>query len=100
MNPSHTTNLAFDAPNGVNGDVLLRDQGQSHRLHEPGLMISSVDPISGQEIADLAGLPYIIDGNMVIYFESAETRQAYRNIPIDHPFGLQDNPDEDGEAEV
>ncbi len=99
MNSSHTINLAFDASNGAASDVLLRDQGQSHRLHEPGLMISSVDPITGQEIEDLAGRPYIIDGNMVIYFESIETRQAYRDIPIDHPFKLQDNSDQDGEAE-
>lgn len=40
-----------------------------------------------------------IDGNVVMYFESEETRRAYLDTPIDHPFHLIDNPYEDGEAE-
>ena len=101
INPLFTgnTGLAFDAPNAIAMDCLQRDQGQSHRLHEPGLMISSVDPMTGAEIEDLSGHPYIVDGNMVIYFESLETRQAFQEMPIDHPFHLVDNPYEDGEAE-
>ena len=45
MSPLFTGNdgLAFDAPNAIAMDCLPRDQGQSHRLHEPGLMISSMD---------------------------------------------------------
>lgn len=101
MNPTANTRsaLAFDTLNWSATDAMQRDKEQSHRLHEPELMISSVDPITGVEIEDLSGRPYIIDGNMVIYFESEETRKAFQAMPIDHPFRLQDNPYEEGEAE-
>lgn len=91
--------LEFDKLNWTATDAMQRDKEQSHRLHEPELMISTVDPITGVEIEDLSGRPYIVDGNMVIYFESEETRKAFQDMPIDHPFRLQDNPYEEGEAE-
>jgi hypothetical protein len=31
-----------------------------------------------------------------MYFESEETRQAYLDTPVDHPFRLIDNPDGEG----
>lgn len=103
MNPTANApmlpELAFDTLNWTATDALQRDKEQSHRLHEPAQLISSVDPITGIEIDDLAGRPYIVDGNMVIYFESEETRKAFQDMPIDHPFHLVDNPYEDGEAE-
>lgn len=103
MNPTASTPtlpaLAFDKLNWSATDAMQRDKEQSHRLHEPELMISTVDPITGVEIEDLSGRPYIVDGNMVIYFESEETRKAFQDMPIDHPFRLQDNPYEEGEAE-
>ena len=89
----------FDALNYVATDALPRDAEQSRRLHEPERMLTGIDPISGLDIDDLSGKPYIVDGNVVMYFESEETRQAYRDTPIDHPFRLVDNPYEDGEAE-
>lgn len=89
----------FDALNYVATDALPRDVEQSHRLHEPEQMLTNIDPITGRDIDDLAGKPYIVDANVVMYFESEETRQAYRDMPIDHPFHLIDNPYEDGEAE-
>ncbi|MBI5462659.1 MAG: hypothetical protein HY941_10790 [Gammaproteobacteria bacterium] len=89
----------FDALNYVATDPLPRDAEQSHRLHEPEQMLTDIDPITGHDIDDLSGKPYIVDGNVVMYFESEETRQAYRDMPIDHPFHLVDNPYEDGEAE-
>jgi YHS domain-containing protein len=89
----------FDALNYVATDALPRDAEQSRRLHEPERMLSSIDPISGLDIDDLSGKPYIVDGNVVMYFESEETRQTYRDTPIDHPFRLVDNPYDDGEAE-
>jgi hypothetical protein len=99
MNISTPVSLSFDAPNWQAGDCLPRDKEQSHRLHEPESMLSSIDPITGLDIEDLSGKPYIVDGNMVMYFASEETRQAYLDTPKDHPFHLQDNPWEDGEAE-
>lgn len=103
MNPATQTPvlpaLAFDKLNWTATDALPRDQEQSHRLHEPEQIISTVDPITGKEIENLEGRPYIVDGNMVIYFESEETRKAFQDMPTDHPFKLQDNPLEEGEAE-
>lgn len=91
--------LSIESLNWRAMDHLPRDCDQSHRLHEPNLMISSVDPMTGEEINDLSGHPYIVDGNMVIYFENDATRQTFRDMPIDHPFHLIDNPYEEGEAE-
>jgi hypothetical protein len=103
MNPNAETHelpaLAFDKLNWTATDALPRDQEQSHRLHEPEQLISTVDPITGVEIEDLTGRPYIVDGNMVIYFESEESRKAFQAMPIDHPFHMQDNPYDEGEAE-
>jgi hypothetical protein len=89
----------FDAINYVATDPDQRDREQSHRLHEPQWMITTIDPITGKDIQDLSGRPHIVDGNIVMYFESEETRQAYLDTPIDHPFKLVDNPDEDWVAE-
>jgi hypothetical protein len=95
----NTTVHSHTSVNYVGTDPAVRDRGQSHRLHEPGLMISTIDPITGRDIEDLAGRPYHVDGNMVMYFESEKTRQEYLDMPLDHPVPLPDNPDEDGEAE-
>ena len=62
-------------------------------------MLSSIDPITGRDIDDLSGHPYLINGNMTMYFESDETRQAYIDTPKDHPVHLPDNPTEEGYAE-
>ena len=89
----------YDALNYVATDPDTRDRLQSRRIHEPGLMINSIDPISGRDIDDLSGHPYHVDGNLVIYFESEETRKEYLDMPLDHPVPLPDNPDEDWVAE-
>lgn len=89
----------FDCLNYVGTDADTRDQTQSQRLHEPSLMISTIDPISGNDIMDVAAHPYIVDGNLVMYFESMQTRQAYIDTPVDHPVPLPDNPYEDWVAE-
>ncbi|HHO67787.1 MAG TPA: hypothetical protein ENK12_02030 [Gammaproteobacteria bacterium] len=86
----------FDSLAYVGTDPLPRDQVPSHRLHEPERMITTIDPITGRDIEDLAGKPYLVDGNMVIYFESEETRQAYIDEPVDHPVHLPDNPVDEG----
>lgn len=99
MSTATSPHPGFDAANWVATDCLPRDQEQSRRLHEPESMLTCIDPITGRDIDNLSGRPYLVDGNVVIYFESVETRQAYLDTPKDHPFRLQDNPDEDGEAE-
>lgn len=86
----------FNVANYVGTDPLPRDRSQGFRLHEPTQMLSCIDPITGREIEDLSGHPYIVDGNMTMYFESEETRQAYLDMPLDHPFHLVDNPTGEG----
>lgn len=90
---------SMDSQNWHAGDNLARDREQSTLLHEPNFIISRVDPISGVTIDDVAGHPSIQDGNVTIYFENETTRQAYQDLPMDHPLRLADNPNEEGEAE-
>lgn len=51
--------------------------------------VSTTDPISFNDIEDPTGLPYVVEGdadhNVVIYFESQANRQAYLEIPVEHP---------------
>ena len=99
MSMESTTVHLCDSLNYVATDAMPRDRTQSSRLHEPTQMITTIDPISGRDIEDLAGRPYIVDGNIVMYFEPEATRQAYLDTPIDHPLRLADNPTEDWVAE-
>ena len=96
---THENVKQFDALNYVGTAPETRDAEQSHRLHEPDHRITTIDPISGNDIQELSGRPHIVDGNIVIYFETEENRQAYIDMPMDHPVKLPDNPYEDGEAE-
>ena len=82
--------------NYVGTDPLPRDRTQSARLHEPTQMLSTIDPITGRDIEDLSGHPYVVDGNVTMYFENEETRKAYLEMPTDHPFHLIDNPTDEG----
>lgn len=90
MNTSTSTYIEPDIKFGeigwISKSALPRDQGQSHRLHEPASMISSIDPVSGHDVMGMTGHPSIIDGILTIYFESEETRTAYMNTPLNHPY--------------
>jgi YHS domain-containing protein len=88
----HNSNVT----NYIATDPLERDKTQSVRLHEPAQIISSTDPITGRKITDLTGHPYLVDGNVTIYFETEATRQEFMDMPIDHPFHLVDNPTDEG----
>jgi hypothetical protein len=59
-------------------------------------MLTYIDPITGRGIDDLTGHPFVVDGNVTMYFESERTRQEYLDMPIDHPFHLVDNPTDEG----
>lgn len=95
----NTTVHNFDSLAYVATDPMPRDQEQSHRLHEPTNMITTIDPITGRDISDLEARPSIVDGNLVIYFESEATRQEYLDTPMDHPLRLPDNPIDEWVAE-
>ena len=51
--------------------------------------IQTTDPISGRDITDLEGKPYIVDSGsteeLVIYFESDATTQEFLSIPVERP---------------
>ncbi len=50
---------------------------------------STTDPITGFDIVDPKSRPYLVEGNasadLTIYFESNASRQAYIDIPVQHP---------------
>ena len=51
--------------------------------------IETTDPITGRDIKDLAGKPYVLESgteeDLTIYFESETSRQQYLAIPVEHP---------------
>ena len=98
MKTSHTVHQ-FDSINYVNTDPDRRDREQSDRLHEPAGIVTTIDPVTGRDIENPESAPNIIDGNVIINFETRATRQAYLDEPLDHPLRLPDNPLEEGVAE-
>jgi hypothetical protein len=84
--PAQTTpTIRFEFLNWQATDPLPRDQTQSKRLHEPGKRVDTIDPMTGNDIKDISGHPFLVDGNLTIYFETEETRNAYLDMPFDHP---------------
>ena len=77
--------LKFESLNWVASDPMPRDQTQSHRLHEPEFRTNTIDPMTGDDIADAKSHPSLADGNLTVYFETEATRKAYVDLPIDHP---------------
>lgn len=78
--------VSFENLNWIASDPLPRDQDQSHRLHEPDHLINSIDPITGRDIGNVSGHPFIVDGNLTIYFESEMSRKTYRETPVNYPY--------------
>jgi len=52
-------------------------------------IISTTDPINGFDISSLKDHPHLVEGddanNLTIYFETKSSRQAYIDIPVEHP---------------
>jgi YHS domain-containing protein len=98
--PKQPVVIGFQNDNWIGDDPLPRDQQQSHRLHEPEHMISTIDPVTGHDVIGAAGHPSIVDGNLTIYFESEATRKTYQDTPANHPFeklpGLPGDEDDRG----
>jgi YHS domain-containing protein len=86
--------------NGI-GNILDRDKTQSRRLHEPEHRMNTIDPMNGNDIDNVLAHPSIKDGNITMYFESEDTKQAYIKMPINHPnrilpFPVSENDDRGG----
>jgi hypothetical protein len=88
MNTStqHASAIRFEDLNWVATTPLARDKEQSHRLHEPDHLISTIDPITGNDIGDVRGHPSLVDGNLTIYFESEGSKTEYEHTPVNHPY--------------
>jgi YHS domain-containing protein len=82
----HMPVLNMESPNWVTTSPLPRDQEQSHRLHEPDHQISTIDPITGRDIGDVSNHPFLVDGNLTIYFESEKTKARFEHTPLNHPY--------------
>jgi len=61
---THAPALRFEELNWVASSPLPRDREQSHRLHEPDHLISTIDPINGHDIDDVRHHPYLSDGKL------------------------------------
>lgn len=94
---NHAEEIKMENNEGLSDDYILdRDKTTGD---QPDKLISNIDPISGKDIPDINGRPFLVDGNMTMYFESEETKQAYLNMPKEHPHAQLGNPDQEGEAE-
>jgi hypothetical protein len=82
----YTPAIRFEELNWVATSALPRDQEQSHRLHEPEHLIGTIDPMTGQDIMQVQGHPFIVDGNLTIFFESEETKAEFERMPLNHPY--------------
>lgn len=56
----------FSVANDGAADPLPRHQPQRSRLQEPAQMLATIDPITGDDIEDLAGRPCLVDGNGIL----------------------------------
>ena len=46
------------------------------------MRISTLDPISMNDVKDTETAPYIIDGDLKIYFENEENKAEYLDVPL------------------
>lgn len=49
------------------------------------MIVETTDPITGNEVTDLENAPYIVDGELKIYFESEASKAEFQDIPVEHP---------------
>ena len=49
------------------------------------MIVETTDPITGNDVKDLEHAPFIIDGDLKIYFESEESKQAFLDIEVENP---------------
>lgn len=49
------------------------------------MIVETTDPITGHDVKDLEHAPYIIDGDLKIYFESEDSKRQFLEIEVEHP---------------
>jgi hypothetical protein len=45
----------------------------------------TTDPITGHDVSDLPHAPFVIDGDLKIYFESEQSKAEFLGIEVEHP---------------
>ncbi len=46
------------------------------------MRISTLDPISMNDVTDIETAPFVVEGDLKIFFESEANRQEYLEIPV------------------
>ncbi len=49
------------------------------------MRIQTTDPITGNDVKDLEHAPFVVEGDLKIYFESEDSKREYLDIEVEHP---------------
>ncbi len=49
------------------------------------MIVETTDPITGNDVTDLENAPYVVDGDLKIYFESEESKAEFLAIEVENP---------------
>ncbi len=49
------------------------------------MIVETTDPITGNDVTDLENAPFIIDGDLKIYFESEQSKAEFLGIEVENP---------------
>jgi hypothetical protein len=64
-------------------------QGCFYLQAEASMRVSTTDPISMNDVKDVANAPFVVEGAgdsaLKIYFESEANKLAYLDIEVEHP---------------
>jgi hypothetical protein len=49
------------------------------------MRVSTTDPISLNDVKDLSKAPFVVEGDLKIYFENERNKAEYLGIEVEHP---------------
>ena len=49
------------------------------------MRIETTDSITGNDVKDLENAPFVVDGDIKIYFESEDSKRTYLDIEVENP---------------
>ncbi len=49
------------------------------------MIVETTDPITGNDVTDLDSAPYVVDGDLKIYFESEASKAEFLGIEVENP---------------
>lgn len=80
-----TVSTQSETAMGLNNVDLRTDkklEREKQSVDQSDYLFTNIDPITGNDIDDIEGRPFIQDGNVTIYFESEATKKAYIDMPL------------------